>query len=302
MNDPRVQHVSPELIGDLKTYTGKLLEVVPISGGMTNRNYRLEAERGRFMLRLAGERTELLGINRDHEFQSAKIAHQLEVGVEAIAYLERHTAILTRFIGAETLTVETARTHLEQLVSTIKRYHQAPAFPAQFNPFQTVKNYYNLALEHGVKFPEDVSRILLQMTQIETALQPHARDCPCHNDLLPANLLFDGSKIFIVDWEYAGNGNLFFDLGNLAVNLELNATQCQHLLELYFGSSSPEWLAQLQLMRLVSDLREAFWGFLQAGISSLEFDFMGYGKKHLERFRGNVAMEEFELWLTVLEI
>jgi thiamine kinase-like enzyme len=301
MNNPRLQHLSPELIGDLKMHTGKLLEVVPISGGMTNRNYRLETEKGRFMLRLAGERTALLGINRNHEFTSAKIAHQLEVGVEAIAYLEHHVAILTRFIGAETLTTVTARTHLEQLVKTIKRYHNAPAFPASFNPFQTVKNYYSLALEHGVKFPQDVPQVLNQMNRIETALQPHARECPCHNDLLPANLLFNGSSLFIVDWEYAGNGNPFFDLGNLAVNLELNATQCQNLLELYFGSSSEHLLAQLHLMRLASDLREAFWGFLQAGISRIKFDFMEYGEKHLERFRQNAATAEFELWLRLLK-
>lgn len=301
MNDSRFPQLTPELIGDLKIHTGKLLEVTPIGGGMTNRNYRLEAEHGVFMLRLAGERTALLGINRNHEFASAKIAHQLGVGVEAIAYLEPHAAILTRFIGAQTLTTMTARTHLEELVKTIKRYHNAPVFPASFNPFQTVKNYHNLALEHGVKFPQDVPRVLTQMNRIETALQPHARDCPCHNDLLPANLLFDGTRLFIVDWEYAGNGNPFFDLGNLVVNLELDAVQCQHLLELYFGSSNSESLAQLQLMRLASDLREAFWGFLQAGISSLEFDFMEYGEKHLERFRRNVGSAEFELWLTILE-
>ncbi len=297
MNDSQI---SPELITDLEPFTGMLLEVVPISGGMTNRNFRLETEKGRFMLRLAGERTALLGINRHHEFTSAQIAHQLEVGVEAIAYFERHAAILTRFIGAETLTTVTARMHLEELVRTIKRYHQAPVFPSSFNPFQTVKNYYSLALEYGVKFPQDVPRVLTQMHRIETALQPHARDCPCHNDLLPANLLFDGSSLFIVDWEYAGNGNPFFDLGNLAVNLELNAAQCQHLLEMYFGSSNPESLAQLHLMRLASDLREAFWGFLQAGISSIDFDFMEYGETHLKRFRQNVATEEFEQWLTGL--
>jgi thiamine kinase-like enzyme len=300
MSDSRFSPLPPELIRDLEPFTGVLLEVVPINGGMTNRNFRLETENGRFMLRLAGEHTALLGINRDHEFTSASIAHQLGVGVEAITYLERHAAILTRFIGAETLTVETATKHLEQLVKTVKRYHQAPVFPAQFNPFETVKNYHKLALEYGVKFPEDLPWVLTQMNRIETALQTHARETACHNDLLPANLLFDGSSIFIVDWEYAGNGNPFFDLGNLAVNLELDIAQCKYLLELYFGFSSPKLLAQLQLMRLASDLREAFWGFLQAGISSLEFDFMGYGEKHLERFRSSVTMDEYEWWLKVL--
>jgi thiamine kinase-like enzyme len=298
MND---SPIFPELIRDLTPHIGSLLEVTKISGGITNRNFKLETENGAFMLRLAGERTELLGINRFHEFTSAQTAFQAGVGAEPIVFLEPHMAILTRFIGgAETLEVSTAQNHLERIVKLLKRYHNAPKFPSSFNPFQTVKNYHTLALEYGVKFPQDVPQVLTQMNRIETALQPHARECPCHNDLLPANLLFDGSSLFIVDWEYAGNGNPFFDLGNLAVNLELNATQCQRLLELYFGSSSPELLAQLHLMRLASDLREAFWGFLQAGISSIEFDFMEYGEKHLERFKQNAATAEFDLWLTVL--
>jgi thiamine kinase-like enzyme len=298
MNDSQI---SPELIRDLKPFTGVLLEVIKISGGITNHNFKLETENGNFMLRLAGERTELLGINRAHEFTSAQTAFQVGVGAEPIVFLEPHMAILTRFIGgAETLEPRSARNHLEQIVGLLRRYHSAPAFPSSFNPFQTVRNYYTLALEYGVKFPNDLDSILTQMNRIETVLQPHARECSCHNDLLPANLLFDGSSLFIVDWEYAGNGNPFFDLGNLAVNLELDAVQCQELLRLYFGSSSPELLAQLHLMRLASDLREAFWGFLQAGISSLEFDFMEYGEKHLERFRQNVETEEFELWLTIL--
>ncbi len=301
MNDSRVQHLPPELIRDLKPHIGSLLEVTAISGGITNRNFKLETENGAFMLRLAGERTELLGINRAHEFTCAQTAFQAGVGAEPIVFLEPHMAILTRFVGAaQTLDVDSAQNHLEPIVGLLRHYHNAPKFPSSFNPFQTVRNYHSLALDYGVKFPQDAPRVLIQMTHIETALQPHAQECPCHNDLLPANLLFDGSSLFIVDWEYAGNGNPFFDLGNLAVNLELDTAQCQELLRLYFGISSSELLAQLHLMRLVSDLREAFWGFLQAGISSLAFDFMGYGEKHLERFRQNVATDEFELWLKVL--
>ena len=183
----------------------------------------------------------------------------------------------------------------------LRAFHDASSLPARFSPFETVRNYHDLALEHGVKFPEDLQIILEQMTRIELALKPHARESACHNDLLPANFLDDGSRIWIIDWEYAGNGNPFFDLGNLAVNLELNDRDGERLLELYFGRSDSKLNAQLNLMRLASDLREAFWGFLQSGISTLEFDFVGYGNKHLERFRVNAARDEFENWLTVLE-
>lgn len=291
-----------KLLRDLDPHTGLVSSIVTISGGITNRNYKLETQNGVFMLRIAGERTELLGIDRANEFSSSQIAFQTGVGTEPIAYLENHAAILSRFIpNALTLDPETATARLKRIVPRLRVFHDAKEIPAKFSPFKTVRNYHSLALEHGVKFPNDLPNILEQMTQIENALQPHARDCPCHNDLLPANFLDDGTRIWIIDWEYAGNGNPFFDLGNLAVNLELNQTDCERLLELYFGHSNFKLEAQLQLMKLASDLREAFWGFLQSGISTLEFDFIEYGNKHLERFRVNAARDDFEKWLTVLD-
>ena len=291
-----------KLLNDLEPYTGHVSSIVTISGGITNRNYKLESEHGAFMLRIAGERTELLGIDRANEFSSSKIAHAVGVGSEPIVFLEAHAAILSRFVpDALTLEPESATARLERIVPRLRAFHDAPEIPAKFSPFETVRNYYSLALEHGVKFPDDLPSILEQMTRIETVLKPHARSCPCHNDLLPANFLDDGKKIWIIDWEYAGNGNPFFDLGNLAVNLELNPSGCERLLELYFGHSNLKLEAQLNLMRLASDLREAFWGFLQSGISTLEFDFLQYGNKHLERFRVNAARGEFRDWLTALE-
>jgi thiamine kinase-like enzyme len=291
-----------KLLNDLELHTGQISSIVTISGGITNRNFKLETEKGAFMLRIAGERTELLGIDRANEFSSSQVAFQTGVGTEPIIYLEAHAAILSRFVpDALTLDPESATARLERIVPRLRAYHDAPEIPAKFSPFETVRNYHSLALKHGVKFPNDLQNILEQMTRIETALQPHARACPCHNDLLPANFLDDGSRIWIIDWEYAGNGNPFFDLGNLAVNLELNDSACHRLLEMYFGKTDAKLEAQLQLMRLASDLREAFWGFLQSGISTLEFDFIEYGNKHLERFRVNAARSEFMNWLTVLE-
>jgi thiamine kinase-like enzyme len=294
--------LSARLLHDLEPFTNGISNVVSISGGITNRNYKLETEKGAFMLRIAGDRTELLGIDRAHEFSSSQIAHRVGVGTEPIAYLEAHAAILSKFIpDALTLDPETATERLERIVPRLRAFHDAPKLPARFCPFETVRDYHALALEHGVKFPKDLPEILEQMARIENVLKPHARECPCHNDLLPANFLDDGHKLWIIDWEYAGNGNPFFDLGNLAVNLELNDSNCERLLELYFGHSDRKLEAQLNLMRLASDLREAFWGFLQSGISTLEFDFVEYGEKHLERFRVNAARDEFENWLMALQ-
>jgi thiamine kinase-like enzyme len=137
------------------------------------------------------------------------------------------------------------------------------------------------------------------MSRIEQALAEsgsrHRK--PCHNDLLASNFIDDGLTIRILDWEYAAMGDLFFDLGNFAVNQELNEAQCELLVEYYFGEVRSANLAHLHLMRLGSDLRESFWGFLQMGISELDFDYHEYAHHHLNRFLRNVETSPFEQWL-----
>jgi len=110
------------------------------------------------------------------------------------------------------------------------------------------------------------------------------RLCPCHNDLLPANFIYDSRQVWILDWEYAGVGDLFFDLGNLAANNCLSSAQEQKLLQYYFGKTRSADLRRLRLMRLASDMRETMWGFLQMGISKLGFDYQTYAHRHLRRF------------------
>src|SRR5258708_1256417 len=177
--------------------------------------------------------------------------------------------------------------------------HGGPAFPGSFSPFETVRNYHKLALKHGVKFPDTLTRVFALMVQIEAALAEAGMDQvkSCHNDLLASNFIDDGRNIWIVDWEYAGMGDIFFDLGNFAVNQSLNDEQCQLLLQYYFGELRPADRAHLHLLRLGSDLRESFWGFLQLGISELDFDYREYAHHHLNRFLHNVETSPFEQWL-----
>ena len=120
---------------------------------------------------------------------------------------------------------------------------------------------------------------------------------PCHNDLLASNFIDDGATIWIIDWEYAGMGDPFFDLGNFAVNQSLDNERCELLLQYYFGEARSADLAHLHLMRLGSDLRESFWGFLQMGVSELDFDYQEYAHHHLNRFLHNVETLPFEQWL-----
>jgi thiamine kinase-like enzyme len=121
---------------------------------------------------------------------------------------------------------------------------------------------------------------------------------PCHNDLLPGNLIAVGERVMLVDWEYAGMGHRLFDLGNLAVNNELDAAAEDRLLGAYFDEpANAGRRAALALMRIMSDAREAAWGVLQALISELDFDFEGYAERHFARLRRAASSSRFEEWL-----
>lgn len=273
--------------------------VTPLVGGITNQNYRVDIGNESFVLRIGGKRTQLLGIDRGREHICTALAAQVGVGAEVIYFLAAEDVLVTRFIPGECLLPEMATqpTKLKRIVDTIRRYHAGPPFPGTFSPFETVRSYHALALEHGGIFPDTLPQVFALMTRIEQALLPVQQLRPCHNDLLASNFIDDGSTIWILDWEYAGMGDLFFDLGNFAVNQSLNNDQCELLLYSYFGELQPADLAHLHLMRLSSDLRESFWGFLQLGISELDFDYAGYAHHHLHRFLQTVATSPFEQWL-----
>jgi thiamine kinase-like enzyme len=119
----------------------------------------------------------------------------------------------------------------------------------------------------------------------------------CHNDLLNANLIRDGDHVWIVDYEYAGVGDPFFDLGNLSINNDLDDDAQEALLRAYFGGVTNRHRARLGLMRVVSDYREAMWGVVQQAISTLDVDYVDYADRHFARMLTSCADPRFEAWL-----
>ena len=280
--------------------------VAPLVGGITNQNYRVDIGGETFVLRIGGKGTHLLGIDRGRESICTTLAAQVGVGAKVIHFIPSEDVLITRFIFGTGITPETAAQHemLRRIVDSMLRYHAGPAFPGAFSPFETVRSYHTLALEHDVAFPETLPQVFALMEQIEQALTTGGTTYtrPCHNDLLASNFIDDDHTIRILDWEYAGMGDLFFDLGNFAVNQSLNEEQCTLLLQNYFGEVQSSNLAHLHLMRLGSDLRESFWGFLQMGISELDFDYKEYAHHHLNRFLQNVKTSPFEQWLQEVRV
>jgi thiamine kinase-like enzyme len=260
--------------------------VSPLAGGITNRNYRVEAADRVYVLRIAGEYTSALGIDRDREHACAKLAAELGIGAEIVCYLPRRAAMLTRFVEGRVLSAGDAHGDvLARVAAALVRLHSAAAVPGLFSAFAVIRDYQRLARERGVPLPAELEGIDAELESIERRVGSPARSCPCHNDLLPANLIDDGLRIRIIDWEYAGMGDRFFDLGNFAENNRLTPDEETDLLRLYFGEVRADDVSRLRTMRRVSALREAMWGFAQAGISQLDFDFLGYADEHLHRFQ-----------------
>ncbi len=259
-----------------------------MEGGITNRNWRVETGGQTFVLRVAGEKTALLGIDRHCEHAASLVAAALDVGAEVVAWLPEQKALVTRFLDGRVLAPQDAADPdvLARIVSSLRRYHESPVGEGRFCGFATIRDYHRLALEKGVALPQALGDALVELAAIERSLPAAEPLCPCHNDLLPANLIDDGTTVRIIDWEYAGMGDRWFDLGNLAENLRLDGETEERLLAAYRGDVRGAGLRRLRAMRRVSALREAAWGFVQAGISSLDFDFIGYAKGHLERFHG----------------
>jgi thiamine kinase-like enzyme len=282
---------------------GRELTLTALSGGITNRNY-LVAVAGspdRFVIRLVGNDTHLLGISREVELAATTAAAGVGVGPEVVAFIRPEGWLVTRFIDGSPLPEAEARRpdNLARVADALRRFHEGPAIPGLFIPLRIVEVYRALALERGVRMPPEYDLAHAIGRRIELALIPAPFELrPCHNDLLNANFIDDGQRLRIVDWEYAGMGDPFFDLANFSVNHALATADDEVLLAAYDGGTSrPDRaarLARLALMRVVSDFREAMWGVLQQGISTLDVDFVAYAGEHFDRLLANASRPAFE--------
>ena len=308
MNEPEEElrgELRDQLVAALQRVpetAGRQLTLTALSGGITNRNYLITAagEPERYVIRLAGNDTHLLGISREVEHAATVAAAGVGIGPEVTAFIRPEGYLVTRFIVGEPVSLEQVHqpATLRRVADSIRRIHGGPAIPGLFVPLRIVEAYLALAMARGVPKPAAWDEAHAVGRRIERALLEAPIDpLPCHNDLLNANFIDDGERIRIVDWEYAGMGDPFFDLGNFSVNHDLTPDEDAILLEAYEGEVRPSRLARLALMRIVSDFREAMWGVLQQGISTLDVDFVEYADEHFERLLTNGRGLGFEVQL-----
>jgi thiamine kinase-like enzyme len=278
---------------------GRELTLTPLSGGITNRNFLVTVGgvHDRYVIRLAGNDTHLLGISREVEHAATVAAAGVGVGPEVTAFIRPEGYLVTRFIEGSPVSFEEVRQRdtLARIADSLRRIHDGPPIPGLFVPLRIVEAYRALAQARGVRIPPEYEVAAAIGRRIELAcLAEPIEPRPCHNDLLNANFIDDGSRIRIVDWEYAGMGDPFFDLGNFSINHDLDGDGDAALLDAYAGNVRSSAIARLTLMRVLSDFREAMWGVLQQGISTLDVDFVAYAADHFDRLLSAASRPAFQ--------
>lgn len=275
------------------------LKTSPLGGGITNLNFRVDVGGESFVLRIAGVDTEMLGINREYEYAANLAAWKQGLAPEVFYFIQPEGYLVTRFITGRSLSPEEMRQpeNIRRVMAMLRKIHTMPEIPGTFSAFRTVEEYSEITRRCNVAFHPDFDWLTEQMYAAEKALMCNSyTPRPCHNDLLNENFLFD-DQIHILDWEYAGMGDVFFDLANFSAHHKLADEQDRWLLECYFGDVTSEQWARLKIMKVMSDFREAMWGLVQIGISKLDFDFRGYADKHFERMSLNLKDSRWVQWL-----
>jgi thiamine kinase-like enzyme len=288
------------VVAAVPAWRGLEVSASVLSDGITNRNFKVDVGGGTFVARIPGRDTELLGIDRATEREAAEAAAAAGVAPEVFAYVEERRALITRFVVADALPPEDLERDdvLDAVVRSLKGIHGMAPLRTRFDTFETVREYRTTATERNVPIPAAYEDALAAADAIRTSFDRSPMStCSCHNDLLNANLLMRDGAVVIVDYDYAGTGDRFFDLGNLAINNGMSEDAQRRLLEKYFGEVRPVHVARQALMRVMSDFREAMWGVVQQGISDLDFDYVAYADKHFARCLGSIDDPRFGVWL-----
>jgi thiamine kinase-like enzyme len=275
------------------------IEIRPLAGGITNRNYVVTFEGDEYVVRLPGARTQLLGINRRDEAEAAQRAASLGIGPPVLGDLPGIGTQITQFVAGHHLDNGAYVERLADIVDLIRRLHDSGPLNGQFPIHRVVEWHARDASSHGAMPPPAYERLHQQSRHIEAAFAatPTA-PVPCHNDLLPSNVLFAEDRVLLLDYEYSGMNDRFFDLANLSVNGGLTTGADEHLLQLYFGDVTPSRWARLQLMKVMSEFREGMWAVVQQAISTLATDFATYANERLSNCERLAASPEFDRWLT----
>jgi len=261
-------------------------QVEELPGGLTNLNLRVTTGAGDFVVRRARSDAALLGIDRAAEHANTVLAARAGVGAEVVDWRPELGLLVIAYLPGRTLTDADLRNPavLARAATAVRRLHAGPRFGNEFDMFARQATYLATVRERGFRLPagydahaarwDDVRRVLAA-TAIPTV--------PCNNDLLAANFIDDGERVWLIDYEYSGNNDPGFELGNTATECNLDDAATEAFARLYLERESRAWLARVRLGALCSEYGWSLWGVIQAATSPLDFDFESWGLTRYEK-------------------
>ena len=260
--------------------------LVPLSGGITNRNYRVTTPRGDFVARLSDEDSSLLAIDRVNEHRNTLAAAYAGAGAPVVDFLAGEGVLVVGFIEGRTWTEEDVRlpANLPRIAQACRRLHGGPRFAADFNMFDIQGRYLAVCRERGFRLPPRYEEFLPSVDRLRVAMSMRPEPTvPCNNDLLARNVIDAGDRLWLIDYEYSGNNEASFEIGNIWSESTLSEDLLGPLVTAYWGTWDPAREARARLWALMSQYGWTLWASIQAAISPIDFDFWGWGMEKYER-------------------
>jgi thiamine kinase-like enzyme len=280
--------------------------VEPLAGGLTNTNYKVTTAGGdAYVVRISGKDTGLLAIDRANEVHNTISASECGVGARFVASLPEHDALVLEFIRGAVLSAEDLRRgdRLALVADACRRLHAARRFSADFDMFDIQRGYIEVVRERGFRLPERYLEFEPQVRVLEQAMRIHPEaTVPCNNDLLAENFLDVGGSLRLIDYEYSGNNEPCFELGNVWSESNLTLDQLEELVAAYFGRPLRNKVARARLWGLMSKYGWTLWASIQDGVSDLDFDFWGWGMEKYERAVSEFDGPDFERLLAEVQL
>jgi thiamine kinase-like enzyme len=289
-----------DVIAAIPEWAARTVMHEPVTGGLTNTNHRVVVDGVPYFVRIPGPSTELLAVDRANERHNTLAAATTGVSPRVVAVLEAWDVFALEWVDAETMSGEALRAPgmPGRIADALRRLHAGPRFRDDFDMFRLTERYLAVVDERDVPLPAGYREHLPAIPRIEAALAVHPiTTVPCHNDLLAENYLDDGERLWLVDYEYSGNNDPTFELGNTCQELGYDDVQVRELCAAYFGEATAALLARMRLQMIMSDVGWTLWAAIQARISPIDYDFTGWAKERWARASAVIDGPEFEAWL-----
>ena len=269
--------------------------ITELSGGLTNRNFLIETPADKYVARVSSNSSSLLAIDRGSEFINTTIAGKGGVGAQVLDYIPGEGLLLISYISGKTYGAEDVGVNLGRVATSLKALHSLEAFDHEFNMFTTQKNYLTIVQDNGFRVPDGYLDFAPMVVQIKKAFEVLFDGLvPCNNDLLPGNFIDDGQKIWLIDYEYSGNNDACFEIGNVWAEAFLPLEALEELVTAYYGTHRPDKVARAWLWALMAKYGWTLWASIQDSVSEIDFDFWEWGMSKYDLARAEFTSDYFK--------